>query len=343
MTKTIEIPPALDDKYIIQPAALENMDAYAELYDIHMREENGTNNVTIEELRGFWEAPKFDLENSTQAIFTHNGKMVGYIEVRDTMDIPVRPRMWGYVHPDHRGHGIGAYLTSWAQERARQVFGRVPDNARVVLTAHTISTDVAAQKVFCNMGMSSERSVLVMHIDLNDEIAEAQWPDGIRIVSYAETQDLSAIVKVQRETFKDHRNYVEVPLETSVANWQHEIDTIPSFEPELFFLAMDGEQAAGVVMAWPDSDEDEEMAWIDVVGVTRAYRKKGLGLALLQYSFMEFRKRGIARAGLSVDGRSLTGATRLYERAGMHVNMRYDSYEKELRPGEELSKQSLDI
>jgi hypothetical protein len=40
-----------------------------------------------------------------------------------------------------------------------------------------------------------------------------------------------------------------------------------------------------------------------------------------------------------VDAASITGATRLYERAGMHVFRAWDIYEKELRPGEELSTQ----
>ena len=57
--------------------------------------------------------------------------------------------------------------------------------------------------------------------------------------------------------------------------------------------------------------------------------------------FMEFWKRGIPKAGLSVGGSSLTGATRLYERAGMTVHSTYEACEKELRPGRELSKQPL--
>ena len=40
---------------------------------------------------------------------------------------------------------------------------------------------------------------------------------------------------------------------------------------------------------------------------------------------------------------NLTGATRLYERAGMHVARTYISYEKELRAGIELSTQAIPI
>ena len=42
-----------------------------------------------------------------------------------------------------------------------------------------------------------------------------------------------------------------------------------------------------------------------------------------------------------MDGQSLTGATRLYKKAGMHPARQETLYEKELRPGVELATQSL--
>ena len=42
-----------------------------------------------------------------------------------------------------------------------------------------------------------------------------------------------------------------------------------------------------------------------------------------------------------MDAHSLTGATRLYEKAGMHMQRQSAVYEKELRPGVNLSTQSL--
>jgi hypothetical protein len=42
-----------------------------------------------------------------------------------------------------------------------------------------------------------------------------------------------------------------------------------------------------------------------------------------------------------VDANSLTGALDLYEKAGMRVFRQTDAYEKILRPGKDLSTQSL--
>jgi ribosomal protein S18 acetylase RimI-like enzyme len=68
-----------------------------------------------------------------------------------------------------------------------------------------------------------------------------------------------------------------------------------------------------------------------------------LGIALLLHSFSEFYRRGKYKVGLGVDSQNLTGATRLYERAGMHVARTYISYEKELRAGAEMSTQAIPI
>jgi mycothiol synthase len=43
-----------------------------------------------------------------------------------------------------------------------------------------------------------------------------------------------------------------------------------------------------------------------------------------------------------VDASSLTGATRLYEKAGMRVLRQFDNYEKELRPGRDVSTQAVE-
>jgi hypothetical protein len=67
----------------------------------------------------------------------------------------------------------------------------------------------------------------------------------------------------------------------------------------------------------------------------------GLGLALLQHSFVALHDRGCKRVGLGVDAGSLTGATRLYEKAGMRPVQQVTLYEKEIRPGKELSRQEL--
>jgi ribosomal protein S18 acetylase RimI-like enzyme len=83
------------------------------------------------------------------------------------------------------------------------------------------------------------------------------------------------------------------------------------------------------------------MGYVMSLGVRRSWRRKGVALALLHHTFGEFRSRGKTKVALDVDAHSLTGATRLYEKAGMHMQRQSVVYEKELRPGIDLSTQSL--
>lgn len=68
----------------------------------------------------------------------------------------------------------------------------------------------------------------------------------------------------------------------------------------------------------------------------------GINLIVRIHSLGELFRRGKKRAGLGVDSESLTGATRLFQKAGMHQERRYNnSYEKELRPGRDLRIKSV--
>jgi ribosomal protein S18 acetylase RimI-like enzyme len=69
---------------------------------------------------------------------------------------------------------------------------------------------------------------------------------------------------------------------------------------------------------------------VAVLGVRPAWRRHGLGEALLRQAFHDLYELGRRRVGLGVDAENTTGATRLYERVGMHVVWREDAYEKVL-------------
>jgi len=102
---------------------------------------------------------------------------------------------------------------------------------------------------------------------------------------------------------------------------------------------MDGDEIAGVAYCSPRFGGDPEIGIVETLGVRRPWRSQGIALALLHHAFGEFYRRGHKRVGLHVDTHNLSGATRLYKKAGMHVVQEFTFYEKELRPGEELAKQ----
>jgi mycothiol synthase len=104
-------------------------------------------------------------------------------------------------------------------------------------------------------------------------------------------------------------------------------------------MLKDGTKDVGMVFAWTASEEEADRAYIESMGVVREYRRRGLGMKLLQHIFSALYKRGIHKAALSVDGASLTGAVQLYEKAGMYIAYTYKAYELELRSGVEYTNQ----
>ena len=120
------------------------------------------------------------------------------------------------------------------------------------------------------------------------------------------------------------------------------IESKEEFDPTVWFLAMEGDEIAAVCLCAPRMGDNPEMGVVDELAVRRPWRRRGLGTALLHHAFGEFYHRGHKQVGLGVDAESLTGATRLYEKAGMRVAQQFARYEKELRPGKELGTQSVE-
>ena len=156
----------------------------------------------------------------------------------------------------------------------------------------------------------------------------------------AHPDEARAIYQAYRDSFRDHRGYVEEPFETGFRRWRHVNEEDPDFDPTLWFVALDGARIAGFAICKPTTTDDPDAGWIHQLGVPRDWRRQGLGHALLLHCFGAFYRRGKARAALMVDATSLTGATRLYEKAGMHVVRQHVTYQQELRPGRDLSTQT---
>ena len=129
-----------------------------------------------------------------------------------------------------------------------------------------------------------------------------------------------------QEAFRDHWEHRDEPLE----EWREWLLEAPTFDPSFWFLARDGDEIAGLSLCRVDLSGDRKHGFCSVLAVRRAWRRRGLGLALLRHSFVEMERRGMTRASLGVDAENLTGAVALYERAGMRVARRNDCWQKKL-------------
>ena len=107
---------------------------------------------------------------------------------------------------------------------------------------------------------------------------------------------------------------------------------VPQFDPELILVVWDGDEIAAASIDYQKRLGDWGLdlaargAGGDGAGGASGWRSSTRASAAS-------RTAARPKAALGVDSENPTGATRLYERAGMRILWRADVWRKELRPG----------
>lgn len=210
-------------------------------------------------------------------------------------------------------------LFDWAEARALA-------KGLPLVRGGTWDQNTPVKSAFEARGYELIRHSYRMHIELDRVPHEPVWPDGIAVRAFR-PGDEQRFYEVHQESFGDHWGH---EVETPYAEWAHWFLQPPMFEPELWFLAEEDGEPAGVAIDYV-REETDSIGWVQILGVRRPWRRRGVGRALLLHAFTAFRARGLRQAGLGVDASNITGATRLYESVGMQVSSRFDIYEKRLR------------
>jgi mycothiol synthase len=286
----------------LRPPEDDDFDAMLELMNAHQLAAFGEADVTEDELRTWLTSPSVEIERDIR-LLEQDGRLIGYVDVDSNRADP--PLWWCdlKVAPDSDADSVAAELDGWLEERV--------DTGRV--RVWTSATDARVVAALERLGFAPARHSYRMEIDLVDETPEPVWPSGISVRTLAEG-----------EAQRIHGAFLEVWQDTSdppndtFEEWNHWLLRAETFEPTLWFLALDGDELAGFGVCRKDTN-DPAAGHVELLGVRRPWRKQGLGHALLLHAFRAFRRRGWTRGTLGVDASSPTGATRLYERAGMSV------------------------
>lgn len=244
------------------------------------------------------------------------GTFAGYADA--TVIAEGRYRADGYVHPGQRGHGIGTALLGLTETRALELATGGPAQLFNAL----VTSNEAGRSLLEGAGYECARRFLRMATDLESSPGPIGLPGGIAVHTLDPERDGPAVHAALEECCADHWDPVFVPYE----QWRAAHLEGEGFDPGLWILATAGAEIAGVVACRVRYGR----GFVDELGVRRAWRGLGLGLALLRLAFAEFWRRGDRSVALSVDSDNLTEATRLYERAGMRVEFETGIYRKVL-------------
>lgn len=321
----------LPPEYMIRRPTMEDLAAVTHLVRLYDLQQDGETTFTENDMGEEWEKPRFRLDEDAWVICApgEDGAplVVGYQEVWNRKDHAFLQGD-GYVHPDFNGRGIGTTLLRLAEARAREHIPLAPEEARVYIRNGVSGSDPAARELHENEGYVPVRYFWKMQVELKEAPPEPEWPHGIRLQPFRAGQDERRVFDAMEEAFRDHWWHIPWDYDWWCRRWFDD-DT---FAPGLWFIAVDGEEIAGGALC----TYREQTGWVATLGVRRPWRRMGLGLALLRMAFGAFYQRGTRTVALGVDAGNPTGATRLYQKAGMQVAVENVLYEKELRPGVEL-------
>lgn len=318
--------------FSVRAPTMDDVKAVTELVNACGMVEFGEPTDSEEDIRTGWQMPGFDLAKDAWVVVAPNGKIIARASLghKDVVHMYTTPR----VHPEYRGLGIEAHLLRLAEERARYFIPQAPQEARIALNSWMNSANVDLARVLEAEGFKRIRVHWSMEIEFDKMPPDPEWPENIMMRTFQPGQERE-VFEAFDEAFQDHWGHVPEDFEA----WKHWTIERSDFDPTLWFITFEGDEIAGIALC----EYSLGVPWVGDLAVRRPWRRKGLGMALLRQSFGEFYRRGSRKARLGVDSQNLSGATRLYERAGMHKAHEAYNYEKELRAGVELSIQSLAV
>jgi mycothiol synthase len=311
----------VNDPYRLRPPARAEAAAVTTLLCDADLVDHGTATISQPELVSHWEQAGFDLAADALVAEAAEGGLAAYGDVLARAgpgDPEPRINVSVCVHPAHRGRGLGARLLAQLEARA----GALAAGRPAVLRNSVAGGDAPARALLAQFGYAPEGESWHMRLEMDAPPPAPEWPAGLAPRAFEPGRDDAAVHALIQETFADLDGFVP----SSLAQWAAQRMHPAIFDPTLWFVAFEAEQMAGAALAHNFGDA----GWIAQIGVRRPWRRRGLALALLRQVFGEFYRRGQRIVELGVDAANATGASRVYQRAGMRPARHYARYEKRL-------------
>ena len=299
-------------------------------------EDGNERSDTLEDVARYY-AHLYNCDPYQDMIFAEvDGKVVGYTRVMWNLS---GEGLWlgfqiSFLMPEWRRKGIGRALLSFDEERLREIAahmietGELDPETPCFFEAFINDGEIEREALLIQGGYEAVRHAYNMVRSLSEPILPAPLPEGLEIraslpESYRQIWDAS------QEAFRDHWGYFPAP-EEEYQKWIN--DT--TFNPDLWQVAWDGDQVAGMVLNFLNPIENKEYnrkrGYTEGISVCRPWRRRGLARALLTRSLQMFRDMGMEEAALGVDTQNLSGALRLYESVGFRPVAHFTTYRKPL-------------
>lgn len=234
----------------------------------------------------------------------------------------------GFLVPEWRGKGIERAMLLHGEAQLREKAAEHEHTATPFFDTFAMESQSFTKELLTGEGYSIVREGYEMVRPNLSNIPEIPMPDGLEVRPVL-PEHLHAIWEAEIEAFMDHWG-ADVPEEGDFERWQRR----PLFQPELWQVAWEGEQVAGMIRNFINPDENtrfnRKRGYTENISVRRPWRRRGLARALLARSFQLHKDLGMTEAALGVDTENPSGALQLYSSMGFEVVKRELVYRKPL-------------
>jgi ribosomal protein S18 acetylase RimI-like enzyme len=200
-----------------------------------------------------------------------------------------------------------------------------PDTPRYFDT-YASASEKDKEALLLKEGYEPVRYAFSMKRSLLETVEVTPMPPGLEIRT-VKPEQFRQVWDASQEAFRDHWGYVPAP-EEEYQRWL----SSPEIAPDLWKVAWDGDQVAGMVLNFVNESENKEYGrkrgYTEGISVRRPWRRQGLARALLTCSLKMFQDMGMTEAALGVDAQNPNGALRLYESVGFRQYQRHTTYRK---------------
>ena len=316
----------------LRPPTMADAEHVSELMNLRAETLGSPTRSETEAIVSWWETSCVDLAADMVMAGNPGERLDGFAAVERTVEPYVAIFGGAIVHPDLFDCGVlWDRLHEWIVARARDFLPLAPSGAQVSLFTEAIEQDVSKKAAVARAGFSLARIFYRMRMDLGRELSVATIPAGIE-VRKMRPDELPRVAEVHVDVFRDHWGHGDKSPEEFANEW---IEETAGQSSGFSHVAVTDGKIVGYALCEDRYRGDTAIGHISTLGVRRPYRGRGIATALLSNVLSTFQEAKCTAARLGVDGDSPTGATRLYEKAGMAVIEQVNRYELVLRPGKD--------
>jgi mycothiol synthase len=312
-----QLPPG----FTVRRPSPDDIDAVVALLRACDLEDIGVEDTPRDWIHESWDGPFVDVDRDVLLVDAPDGALAAYGELQ-SFDETASAEVFMRTHPASTGRGLATVVLDRLQARARERL-KGPDPGALPFRANAAEPNRAARALLEARGMREIRRFLHMEKVLGGPPPTPPVPPaGVRFRVFDPERDWETFHRVVEDGFADHWGWERVSLD----EFRRSFEAPGSWDPGLVCFAETDGATAGVVASTLVTTPGH--GWVGDLTVLPPYRGRGIARALLARTFADLAERGCSVVRLNVDATNETGATRLYEAAGMTLHRTWVLFEQ---------------